>query len=236
MKMLAVFPVLVLALAGPVPCRAQTGGTAESLPERVAALKQSMAQSQQALRSYKWVETTTVSMKGEQKSMKQANCFYGADGKVQKTPIAAPAPPPPKDKRGVRGKVVESKKEEISDTMKQAVALVKTYLPPDPAMIQRAVDAKKATMETVQPGKVARLVFKDYQLPGDSLGVTMDIATNRLMGISVASYLGSPSKPVTMNATMGSLVDGATYTASTQLSLPSEKLEVNVVNSGYQKM
>ena len=136
----------------------------------------------------------------------------------------------------MRGKVVESKKEEISDTMKQAVALVKTYLPPDPAMIQRAVDAKKATMETVQPGKVARLVFKDYQLPGDSLGVTMDIATNRLMGISVASYLGSPSKPVTMNATMGSLVDGATYTASTQLSLPSEKLEVNVVNSGYQKM
>ena len=132
MKMLAVVPVLVLALAGPVPGRAQAGGAGESLPERVAALKQSMAQSQQALRSYKWVETTTVSMKGEQKSMKQANCFYGADGKVQKTPIAAPPPPPPKDKRGVRGKVVESKKEEITDTMKQAVALVKTYLPPGP--------------------------------------------------------------------------------------------------------
>ena len=54
--------------------------------------------------------------------------------------------------------------------------------------------------------------------------------------ISVATYLGTPSKPVTMNATMGSLVDGTTYTASTQLSLPSEKLEVNVANSGYRKM
>jgi hypothetical protein len=39
-----------------------------------------------------------------------------------------------------------------------------------------------------------------------------------------------------MNATMGSLADGTTYTASTQLSLPSEKLEVNVANSGYRKM
>ena len=120
--------------------------------------------------------------------------------------------------------------------MKQAVALVKTYLPPDPAMIQRAVDAKKATMEMVQPGKVVSPRVQGLPAPGDSLGVTMDLTTNRLMAISVASYLGSPSKPVTMNATMGSLTDGSTYTASTQLSLPSEKLEVNVANSGYQKM
>jgi hypothetical protein len=95
--------------------------------------------------------------------------------------------------------------------MKQAVALVKTYVPPNPAMIQRSVDAGKASMEVLQPGKVVRLVFKDYELPGDSLGVTM-------------------------NATMGSLTDGATYTASTRLSLPSEKLEVNVANSGCRKM
>jgi hypothetical protein len=226
--------VVAAVLAGIVvasPCEAQGGG---DMQERVAALKSSMAASQQALRTYQWIETTTVSMKGEQKSMKQETCFYGADGKLQKTPITASAPP--KQKGGLRGKVVASKKEEISETMKQAVALVKTYVPPNPAMIQRAVDAGKASMEVVQPGKVARLVFKDYELPGDSLGVTMDLTTNRLMAISVASYLGSPSKPVTMSATMGSLTDGSTYTASTQLSLPSEKLEVNVANSGYRKM
>jgi hypothetical protein len=226
--------VVTAVLAGIVfasPCEAQGGG---DMQERVAALKASMAASQQTLRTYQWVETTTVSMKGEQKSMKQETCFYGADGKLQKTPITAS--PPPKEKGGLRGKVVAAKKEEISDTMKQAVALVKTYVPPNPAMIQRAVDAGKASMEVLQPGKVARLVFKDYELPGDSLGVTMDLTTNRLTAISVASYLGSPSKPVTMNATMGSLTDGTIYTASTKLSLPSEKLEVNVANSGYRKM
>jgi hypothetical protein len=213
------------------PGGAQGGG---DMQERVAALKKSMAASQQALRTYQWVETTTVSMKGEQKSMKQESCYFGADGKLQKTPIAAS--PPPKEKGGLRGKAIASKKAELSDMMKQAVALVKTYVPPNPAMIQRSVDAGKASIEVLQPGKVVRLVFKDYELPGDSLGVTMDLTTNRLMAISVASYLGSPSKPVTMNVTMGSLTDGATYTASTQLSLPSEKLEVNVANSGYRKM
>ena len=234
MNRFAVVALALIAVLGVVPAWGQAPAAKEGLPERVAALKQSLAQSQKALRTYQWVETTAVSLKGEVKSQKQMSCSYGADGALQKLPISAT--PPPKKKGGLRGKIVELKKEELTDTMKQAVALVKTYVPPNPAMIQRAVDAGKVSIEILQRGKVARLVFKDYELPGDSLGVTMDLTTNHLMAISVASYLGTPSKPVTMNATMGSLADGTTYTASTQLSLPSEKLEVNVANSGYRKM
>jgi hypothetical protein len=233
MKRIASLSLVLLGLTG-TPVASAQGAGGESTQERVAALKQSLAQSQQALRAYQWVETTTVSMKGEQKSMKQQSCYYGADGKVQKTPIAAS--PPPKKKGGLRGKAIESKKEEITETMQQAVALVKTYVPPNPAAIQRATEAGKVAVETVQPGKVVRLVFKDYELPGDSLAITMDLATNHLTAISVATYLGSPSKPVNMNVTMGSLPDGATYTAGTQLSLPAEKLVVDVTNSGYRKM
>jgi len=234
MNRFAVVAFALLAVLGVVPAWAQAPAAKEGLPERVAALKQSLAQSQGALRTYQWVETTSVSLKGEVKSQKQMSCYYGADGALQKLPISAT--PPPKKKGGLRGKIAESKKEELTDTMKQAVALVKTYVPPNPAMIQRAVDAGKVSIEILQRGKVARLVFKDYELPGDSLGVTMDLTTNHLMAISVASYLGAPSKPVTMNATMGSLADGTTYTASTQLSLPSDQLVVNVANSDYRKM
>ena len=45
-----------------------------------------------ALRQYQWLETTVVSLKGEEKSRTQNNCVYRADGKVQKTPVVAPAP------------------------------------------------------------------------------------------------------------------------------------------------
>ncbi len=223
-----------LGLLGAVPCQAQTAGGGEGVPERVAALKQSLAQSQKALRTYQWVETTTVSMKGEVKSKKEMSCYYGADGALQKTPIGSS--PPPQKKKGLKGKVAESKKEELSDTMKQAVALVKSYVPPDPALIQKAVDAGKVSVENLQPGKIVKLVIRDYRLPGDALGITMDVTNNHLTAINVATYLGKPSDPVDMSATMGNLADGTTYTATTQLAVKSANLVVNVANSGYRPM
>ncbi len=224
--------VALLCLLGGTPGVARAAEGDPSLQERVAALKQSLAQSQKALRTYQWVETTTVSMKGEVKSQTQMSCYYGADGALQKVPMAAP--PPPKKKKGLRGKVAESKKEELTATMQQAVGLVKSYVPPDPALIQRAQEAGKASVEVVQPGKVVRLTFRDYKLPGDALAITMDVGTNRLAGIRVSSYLDKPSNPVDLDVTMGTLPDGTVYSASTQLEVKAEKVAVNVANSGYK--
>ena len=55
--------------------------------ERIAAIKQSLQESQARLRSYEWIETTVVSLKGEEKSRKQNRCYYGAEGKVQKVSV-----------------------------------------------------------------------------------------------------------------------------------------------------
>jgi len=227
---------LVAGLLGTGIALAQSGEPAPAaggLGERVAALKQSLAQSQQAIRSYQWIETTVVSLKGEVKSTKQSSCFYGADGVLTKVPIAASPPPAPK--RGIRGAIVASKTEELTDTMKQAVALVKTYIPPDPALLQRSKDAGKASMEVLQPGKLIRLVFRDYQLPGDVLALTVDMSTNRLTAISVATYLGQPNAPITLDVQMGSLADGTTYAANVQLVAKAQQLAVAITNSGYTK-
>ena len=48
--------------------------------QRVAALKQNVARDQQSIRQYQWIETTVISLKGEEKSRKQKQCYYGADG------------------------------------------------------------------------------------------------------------------------------------------------------------
>ena len=63
--------VAVLGLLAFLPGAARAADGDPTLQERVAALKQSLAESQKALRTYQWVETTTVSMKGEVKSQKQ---------------------------------------------------------------------------------------------------------------------------------------------------------------------
>jgi hypothetical protein len=213
---------------------ASRAGAQGGVQQHVAALKASLAASQQDLRTYQWIETTTVSLKGEQKSFKEMSCYYGADGALQKIPVASS--PPPKKKFGIRGAIQASKTEELTDDMKKAVALVKSYVPPNPALLERAVQSGNVSIDVLQPGKVVRLDFKNYELPGDVLGITLDVTTNRLLGVDVSTYMGDPSNPVKMASQMGQLMDGATYTARTELQLPSASLEVDVVNSGYRKM
>src|SRR5262245_37756156 len=60
---------------------------APSPQEKIAAFKESMAKNHAALRQYTWTETTDISLKGSDKKHEEKQCQYGADGKVQKTPI-----------------------------------------------------------------------------------------------------------------------------------------------------
>jgi len=55
--------------------------------------------------------------------------------------------------------------------MQSAVTLVKSYVPPNPSKIQAVKDAGKVTIDMLEPGKRARINFKDYEKPGDNLGV-----------------------------------------------------------------
>jgi hypothetical protein len=218
------FALLVLPAAAQQP----------SAAERAALLKANLAASQMVLRQYEWVETTVVSLKGEEKSRKQQKCYYGADGQLQKIDLSDS--PEPEKRRGLRGRIAERKKEELTDTMKSAVALVKTYVPPDPARIQAAKDSGKVSLEMIEPGKRARLVFRDYEKSGDSLSIEMDLTTNKPLGLAVASYLEKASDKVSLAVKMGQLNDGTTFASTINLQVPGENLAVDVTNSGYRKM
>jgi len=186
------------------------------------------------LKQYEWIETTVVSLKGDEKSRKQNRCYYGADGGVTK--VALTAPPPEKKKRGLRGKIAASKKEELTDYMKQAVALVKSYVPPTPVQIQAAKDAGKVSVDILQRGKRARLNFRDYYKPDDNLGVEVDLTNNRLLGLTVKTYLEDAKDAVSLDARFASLADGTTYPDAITLNAPAKKLKIAVDNSGYRKM
>ena len=201
--------------------------------ERVVALKASLTASQAVLKQYEWVETTVVSLKGEEKSRQMSRCYYGADGKVQKIPLTTP--PAPEKKRGLRGKIVEAKTEEMTDYMKSAVGLVKTYVPPSPAKIQAAKDAGKLSIEVLEPGKRARLNLRDYEKPGDNLGVELDLTNNHPLGLKVSTYLDDAKDVVTLDVRMGQLNDGTTYASNIALDAKAKNLTVTVQNSGYRK-
>jgi hypothetical protein len=201
--------------------------------ERVVALKASLAASQAILKQYEWVETTVVSLKGEEKVRQMSRCYHGADGKVQKIPLTTP--PPAEKKRGLRGRIAESKKEELTGTMKEAVALVKGYMPPQPVLIQRAKDAGKVTLQPLS-GQRVRLTFADYLKPGDSLALVVDLVSNRPLEAQISSYLDSQKEPVTLDVRFNTLDNNATYAATSVVDVQAQKLTVKVENSGCRRM
>jgi hypothetical protein len=192
-----------------------------SVPERVAALKQSLAQSKMRIKQYEWIETQVISLKGEEKSNTQSRCYYGADGNLQKVPVAAA---PKETKKGLRGKIVA----------KKAVALLKMYVPPDPDRLEASKIAGKVSLTPLQPGIRVRLDFRDYLKPGDTLGVDVNPSNNRLLGLKVSTYMDGPTDPVSLDVTEGDLNDGTQYNSRITLAAPSQNLSVSVTNSGYR--
>jgi hypothetical protein len=200
--------------------------------ERADALKASMAASQAALRHYQWIESTTVSLNGEVKSSVEKRCYYGADGVLQKVEVsAAPQAAPP---RGIRGRIVENKKAELTDYMQVAVALVKSYVPPDPAKMQAVKDAGGVSMQPMPSGQVVKLIFQNYEKPGDSLNFEINLANNHPTGLNINTYLDQPSDAVTLNVVMSGLNDGTIYASDITLDAPAKHINVVVRNSGYQ--
>jgi hypothetical protein len=223
------------AQAPPAQQTAPAQPPAATAQDRIAALKQSLGSSMAALREYEWIETTVVSMKGEEKSRKQNRCYYGADGKVEKVPVESAAQAPAKEKRGVRGKVVANKKEEIGDSVKEAMALVKSYVPPDPARIEAAKEAGKVAVNPPNAQGKAQVVIKDYLKAGDSLTVDLDAAKNTLAGLTVASFTDKEKDVVGLKVSMGALTDGTTYPANIVLDVKSQNMAIAITNSGYKK-
>jgi len=207
-----------------------------------AALKESLAQNQAKLRTYSWIETTQISLKGEVKKQEQKQCSYGADGKVQKTPIGGGAPASSQAQSGGGGrrggrlkeKIVENKVDEMKEYMERVAALVHEYVPPDPQKIQAAQSA--GNVSTQPSGAALSLTVKNYVKPGDQLAIGFDMTAKQLSTYNVQSFVEKPKEDdVKLAVTFATLEDGTSYPQQTLLDVTAKKIQVKVTNSGYKK-
>ncbi len=210
-------------------------GLAQSseLGDRVAALKQSLQKDQAELRKYEWIETTIVSYKDEQKSNAQKRCYYGADGVLQKVPVASTQADMP---RGLKGKIAKGKKEDITEYMQKAVALIQQYVPPKAASLQSVFQAGRTGVQILEPGRRTRLDFRDYLLPGDVLGVEVNMTNNKILGLQVTTYIDKPEDTVSLTVQFANLADGTGYPSQVTLDAKKENIRVAAQNSGYRPM
>src|SRR5215472_9132787 len=171
-----------------LPAIAQAGGGSGSeLQQKLANVKQSVAENQQKLHQYQWTETTQLTLKGDAKSPKQSLCQYGPEGQVQKTPIGAPSPEPSGGR--LKQKIVKKKKEEMQDYMGQVKTLLAKYVPPDPQKMEQAFKAGNASLNPNPSAQTVGLVFKNYAQTGDQMTLSFDTASKKVSGLNVNTYL-----------------------------------------------
>ncbi len=203
-----------------------------SVEQRVAALKQSIAESQARLRRYEWVETTIISLKGEEKDRKQQRCYYGADGTIQKVLLSDEKAAPPSGGR-FKKKIIANKTEGMKEYMESAAHLIHRYVPPNPSDIDSAKKREKVALRPDQGGRV-RLEFTDYIQPGDLMTVDVDPVANALVGVGVNTYVDKPEDAVTLKVGFGALPDGASYNPQITLDAAAKHITVVIQTSGHR--
>jgi hypothetical protein len=223
---------LVLAaalLSSALPAAAQAGGGAQ---DRMASLKQSIAENQQKLHQYQWLETTQLTLNGDAKPASQNICRYGPDGTVQKTLVSAP-PPPPSGGR-FKQRIVEKKKGEMQDYMGQVKTLLALYVPPNAQHIQESFQAGNASINPSPGSGTTSIVFKNYAQPGDQMTISFNTAAKKISTINVNTYMDDPKDVVTLAIQFASLPDSTNYVQQSVLNATAKKLVVTTTNSNYQ--
>ena len=202
-----------------------------SVQDRIAALNSLLADSQAALRRYEWIETTIVTLHGEVRSRKQERCYYGRDGALKKDDVNLSGllkTQPREDGRA------DARLTDLTEAVENALSLVKSYIPLNPTDMQAARHAGRVSVIAWQLGKRARVNVLDYHKVGDEVGIEIDLAKNRIVRVTVASYLDNITDVVTLNATMSQLSDGTAYPSAIMLEERTRALNVAVQDTGYR--
>jgi hypothetical protein len=201
-----------------------------ALQQRLASIKESIAENQAALRQYSWTETTEVSLKGEVKSRQQNECRYGPDGEVVKTPLGERREP--KNRRGLRGRIVENKVGELKDYLDRAGSLIRRYVPPDPGRMTETFQAGKASLNR-DAASGGAVVFTDYVKPGDQM--TLDFQQGAIRSVTVKTYLDEPSDAVNLSLSFQTLPNGPNYLAETVLDATARHIQIRTTNFDHQR-
>ena len=204
------------------------------IQQKVAALKESVARNQAALRYYSWIQKTQLSLKGEVKSTKIESCRYGPDGEVQKTQLSEPAEQ--KKKRGLRGKIIEKKTDEMKDYMERTISLIERYVPPSPDKLKAVAAAGNVSLSQAGPDAI-QLQFKNYVKSGDAVTFTVDQAAKAIRQLSVNTYLDEQDKDaISLTVNFQTLPDGTNYAADKILNVAAKQIVVKITGSNYQKL
>ena len=120
--------------------------------------------------------------------------------------------------------------EKSVDTGTAGVSRSDAQKPGATAAAQRTITA---TITEIDPDGAVDHLHRPEQLE-IQLASRRQAAANRLLGLTVGSYLDQRDDAVVLAVQLGALADGASYTAQTTLDAAAKNIRVVVQNSGHR--
>lgn len=193
----------------------------QRLAKRVAANKAKLEQ-------YSYLQKTELFYNGELRNTRTAKVHFDpVTGNKVVVPIATGVPVA--QPGGLRGRIIVRRRTEIKAYVERLAALMRRYLPPDPAKIKAAMPNAQIILGGAEP----RLVLSNYVKAGDKVTFILNRASRTLDQISVLSSLDN--NPVSFMVQFAHLADGTDYPATTTMKSDSERIQVRVTTSNYNK-
>jgi hypothetical protein len=226
------FLSVTVALVLPNPCISQTAPAPAGPQQKIQALQRATAENEKRLHQYQWIETTTVTLKGNSHPPRQSVCRYTPYGTLSKTPIG-PQQEPPQLSGGLLHRRIEEKKITKAEQEVASVReLTARYLPMNPEAFKQALQTRRVDFEHEPTGGDA-LIINDYAKPGDKFILELDAAGVRFRRITIRSYFDSPSQTFVATVQFSTLGDGTNYPSLTTLESPAKHLTISTVSSDF---
>lgn len=189
-----------------------------------------VAANHEKLRQYTYTQKTEVFLKGELKTTKMAQVHFDpATGQKVSVP-QGPDAQPESQARGLKGRIIEKKKDEIKEYVERLVGLMGQYLPPNPDKVKAALPGAQVTPPA---GGEAMVAFSNYLKQGDKMTLSANAGTKKLDHIAISSSLDND--PVAFDVSFARLPDGTNYPSLTSIKAEAKQLEIRVTTSDYHK-
>jgi hypothetical protein len=202
---------------------------AQNLPtkEELAVISQAQLTNQIKLSNYTWQETQFISVNGTAVDYRQYLVRIGANGQYQGNLIT--------ENTGQEATFEPKIKEQLSPYGPYAQQLCELANQYTTLSSERLTEASsRGEIVVLLKGDWIKLAIKNYSKPGDSVAMTINQRTHRLLTVQAKSYLTDPQDAVTIQAEFAELPDGTNHVSTAEIDSVSRHLTLKLTNWSYQ--
>lgn len=198
----------------------------DSRPEIGPKLKQNAV----ALRQYSYKRRTQITIDGRPRATRVDLVRY-INGQEETVPLESPERPSGQGRGGLRGRMIQKKKEEMKEDVQRLTGLLHRYMSSGSDSMRAALEKAAISRTGPEPDADIQLTAKGIVDPSDSMTLTWSVANKRPEKIAIHARLDG--KPVDLTVDFAALPGGPFYPAHTVVSAPKHSLLVNIDTFDY---